>query len=74
MKILIAGDGKLGSTIARQLSSEGYDITLIDRNPAVLEATMEHYDVITIEGNAATMPVLRQAGVDEADLLIAVMG
>ena len=74
MKILIAGDGKLGSTIARQLSSEGYDITLIDRNPAVLEATMEHYDVITIDGNAATMPVLRQAGVDEADLLIAVMG
>lgn len=74
MKILIAGDGKLGATLVRQLSTEGYDVTVIDEDPAVLETTMEQYDVITIEGNAATMKTLKQAGVEEADLLIAVTG
>ena len=35
MKIIIAGDGKVGSTVARQLAHEGYDLTLIDINPKV---------------------------------------
>ena len=39
MKIIIAGDGKVGSMLTRQLSAEGYDITLIDANPKVLETT-----------------------------------
>ena len=71
MNIIIAGDGKVGSTLARQLSSEGYDITLIDSNPKVLEVSVERYDVIAVHGNCASMNVLRQAGVADADLLIA---
>ncbi len=71
MNIIIAGDGKVGSTLARQLTSEGYNVTLIDSNPKVLEASVERYDVIAVNGNCASMNVLKQAGVMEADLLIA---
>ena len=71
MNIIIAGDGKVGSTLTRQLSSEGYDVTLIDSNAAVLEASVERFDVIGIHGNCASMAVLRQAGIMDADLLIA---
>ena len=71
MHIIIAGDGKVGSTLARQLSSEGYDITIIDSNSTVLENSVDRYDVIGIHGNCASMDVLRQAGIMQADLLIA---
>ncbi|MDD7643266.1 MAG: Trk system potassium transporter TrkA [bacterium] len=71
MNIIIAGDGKVGSMLTRQLSSEGYDITLIDANPKVLESTEELYDIMAVQGNCATMEVLEQAGVKDADLLIA---
>ena len=71
MNIIIAGDGRVGSTLARQLSAEGCDLTLIDCNETVLRASMERYDVMGIHGNCASMDVLKQAGVMEADLLIA---
>lgn len=71
MKIIIAGDGKVGSMLTRQLSAEGYDITLIDANPKVLESTEEMYDIMAVQGNCATMEVLEQAGVKDASLLIA---
>ena len=71
MNIIIAGDGKVGSMLTRQLSSEGYDITVIDSNAKVLESSMERYDVISVHGNCASMAVLQQAGVKDADLLIA---
>lgn len=71
MNIIIAGDGRVGSTLARQLSAEGYDITLIDTNNTILEASVERYDVMGVHGNCASMAVLRQAGVMDADLLIA---
>ena len=71
MKIIIAGDGKVGETLARQLSSEGYEITLIDSDPQVLELSAQRYDVMTVLGNCSTMETLRQAEVDDAELLIA---
>ena len=71
MNIIIAGDGKVGSMLTRQLSTEGHNITVIDSNARVLEATMERYDVIAVHGNCASMDVLVQAGVRDADLLIA---
>ncbi len=74
MKIIIAGDGKMGATLTRQLSAEGYDLTLIDKNLKVLEECQERYDVMVIQGNCASMDVLTQAGVKEADLLIAMAG
>lgn len=71
MKIIIAGDGKVGSLLARHLSAGGYDLTVVDRNQKVLNTTVEKYDVMAVHGNCASMPVLIQAGVKEADLLIA---
>ena len=71
MKIIIAGDGKVGATLTRQLSLEGNDLTLIDSNPRVLDSSIEQYDIMTVTGNCATMDVLRRANVEEAELLIA---
>ena len=71
MKIIIAGDGKVGSTLTRELAAEGYDVTIIDANPKVLEATEERYDVLAIQGNCASMDVLEQAGVRSGSLIVA---
>ena len=71
MNIIIAGDGKVGSALTRQLSSEGYDITVIDTNTRVLENSTERYDVIAVQGNCASMDTLLEAGVKDAQLLIA---
>lgn len=72
MKIVIVGDGKIGSTLAEQLSREGHDITIIDRSPTPLQQTGEALDILCIEGNGATAAVQIEAGVDTADLMIAV--
>ena len=74
MNIIIAGCGKVGATLVRQLAAEGHDLTLIDSSKAVLEAISEHYDVMTMEGNCASMQTLQAAGIADADLLIAVTG
>ena len=71
MNIVIAGSGKVGTTLALRLSSEGYDITLIDNNHRVLETVCEQCDAMGVQGNCASMPVLQQAGISDADLLIA---
>ena len=71
MNIIIAGDGKVGSMLTRQLSSEGHDITVIDCDAKVLQSSVERYDVISVHGNCASMGVLQQAGVKDAELLIA---
>ena len=72
MNIIIAGNGKMGSSLTRQLSSEGYSITVIDSNATVLESIANDYDIMTIQGNCASMDVLLKANVESADLLIAV--
>ena len=60
MKILIAGSGKVGTTLTRQLSAEGYDLTLIDTNSSVLEQSLERYDVMAVHGNCAAMETLKE--------------
>ena len=72
MKIIIAGSGKVGTTLARRLAAEGYTLTLIDRDQQRLEDICEQFDVMGVQGNCASMPVLLQAGIQDADLLIAV--
>ena len=71
MDIIIAGTGKTGKTLARQLIAEGHDLTLIDTNSRVLESSMEQFDAMAVCGNCASKDVLLQAGVKKADLLIA---
>ena len=69
--VIVAGGGKVGITLAHQLSAEKHDITLIDSSAQVLNASMERFDMMTVHGNCASMAVLLQAGIKDADLLIA---
>jgi len=71
MNIIIAGDGKVGATLTRLLCAEGHNITLIDTNSRVLEKSQEQFDVMGVHGNCAAMDTLLQAGVRDAELLIA---
>ena len=71
MDIIIAGVGKTGLTLARQLIAEGHDLTLIDTSSHVLESALERYDAMAVCGNCASKDTLLQAGIKKAELLIA---
>lgn len=72
LKIIIVGCGKIGRTLVQQLSEEGHEITVIDKNGARLQQVTNFYDVMGIEGNGASYETLQEAGIKEADLFIAV--
>jgi trk system potassium uptake protein TrkA len=72
MKIVIAGAGEVGSHLAKMLSTEANDITVIDADQTRLDALKANTDVITVTGNTASVDVLKKAEVDKADLFIAV--
>ncbi len=74
MDIIIAGGGKVGMTLCRQLASEGHNLTIIDQNDTVLETAVERYDAIAVRGNCAAKGTLQRAGIDEAELVIAATG
>ena len=69
MKIIIAGVGKIGKTLAKQLAEEGHDLTLIDEKNYILESTVEQFDAMGVNGNCASMEVLKRAGIEETDLV-----
>lgn len=71
MNIIIVGDGKVGEALARQLSAEGHDITMVDSNPQVLTQSADRMDIMAVVGNGASMSTLREAGAEHAGLLIA---
>jgi trk system potassium uptake protein TrkA len=72
MKIIIVGCGKVGETLALQLSSEGHDITVIDINGERVDQLSAKGDIMGIVGNGAMHSVQDEAGINETDLLIAV--
>ncbi len=72
MKIVVIGDGKIGYSLTQALSREGHDLLVIDNQPKKLLQTEEMLDVMVLEGNGASSSVQRAAGVDHADLMIAV--
>jgi len=72
MKIIIVGCGKVGRTLAEQLSRENNDVTVLDMHSQVVEEVASQFDVMGIVGNGASHLVQQEAGVEEADLLIAV--
>ncbi len=71
MNIIIVGDGKVGYTLADHLSQEDHNITIIDKNEDALRKADDTLDVMCIKGNGARASVLIEAGVEEADLVIA---
>jgi len=72
LSIIIIGCGKVGSTITEQLYREGHDITVVDKNASAVQALSNSFDVMGIVGNGASYSVLNEAGIDKADLIIAV--
>ena len=72
MKIIIEGAGQVGSHLAKMLSHEGGDITVIDDNEARLQRLNATADVVTVLGDPSSITVLRDAGCAKADLFIAV--
>lgn len=72
MKIIIVGCGKVGGTLAEQLQEKDIDLTLIDKDAAVIEQLTEDIDAMGIVGNGSSINILMDAGVDTADILIAV--
>jgi trk system potassium uptake protein len=72
MKIIILGAGQVGSTLAENLASERNDVTVVDTDPQLLQELAERLDIATVQGHASFPTVLRQAGADDADMLIAV--
>lgn len=72
MKIIVAGAGSVGFNLATELSREGYDIAVIDRNAARIKKISDKLDVLAVNGNATDVRVLESAGIQGADLMIAV--
>jgi trk system potassium uptake protein TrkA len=72
VKILILGAGQVGSTVAENLVSEANDITVVDTDGAKLAALQNRLDLRTLVGNASHPSVLRDAGLADADMLLAV--
>lgn len=74
MNIIIVGCGKIGATLADQLSRESYNITVIDANRRKLQKVTDNFDVMGYVGNGTSFQLLEEAGIDQADVLIAVTG
>lgn len=72
MKIIIVGGGTVGAAICTHLLPEGHEITVIDRDEATLIPLTNACDISAVVGNGADIAVLRKAGAEKADLLIAV--
>lgn len=74
MQIIIVGCGNVGGTLAEQLSKEGHNITVIDTKSDVVHNVSNTFDIMGVIGNGAGYSVQKEAGIEEADLLIAVTG
>ncbi len=74
MNIIIIGCGKVGQALAEQLSTQGNNITIIDLSAEKLSSVSARSDVMTVVGNGATHLTQQEAGIEHADLMIAVTG
>lgn len=72
MKIVIAGAGKVGQLLTRELVDESQQVVLIEKDPAVLDRIINSVDIQGVEGNAASFEVLMEAGVETCDIFLAV--
>ena len=72
MNIIIVGCGKVGYTLVEQLGGENHNITVIDTNEEKVNSITDDLDAMGIVGNGVSFQTLSEAGIDHADLLIAV--
>ncbi len=71
MNIIIVGDGKVGFTLTRLLANEGHNLVVIDSKAEALRYSQNRLDVNTVMGNGASLEILKEAGAESAELLIA---
>lgn len=71
MKIIIVGCGKVGTTLAEHLYNEGHDVTIIDKHTEKLRTIADRIDVMGLEGNGASVSTQKEAGIANANLMIA---
>lgn len=71
MYVVIVGGGLVGATLAEKLSRDGADVTLVEADVEKVRHLTEELDVQVVEGNGSTARVLRRAGIEKADLLVA---
>ena len=74
MRVVIVGAGAVGSHLAERLSEEGQDVVVIESDARRAASVGDRFDVMTIVGNGASLPNLEKAGVERADLFLAVSG
>lgn len=74
MNIIVVGIGKVGYTVAEQLTLENHDVTIIDTDEDVINDTLQDIDVIGVIGNGAVSKTLLGAGIEDCDMLIALTG
>lgn len=72
MKIVILGAGQVGSSVAENLVRESNDITVVDIDPEKLQNLQDRFDLRTVQGFGSHPSVLKQAGIEDADILLAV--
>ena len=72
MRIIVVGCGNVGLTLTEQLSKEGHNITVIEEQSSVVQTAVNSLDVLGIVGNGASYSIMKDAGIDKADLMIAV--
>ncbi len=72
MYIIVIGAGEVGFDVARQLSREQHEVTVVDIDPDKLARVRERLDVLTVQGSGTSADVLEEAGIRRADLLLAV--
>ena len=71
MKVVVIGTGKVGRSIVEHTCQEGHEVIIIDKNSEIIEDIIDELDVIGIVGNGASYDILKQAGVDKSDLVVA---
>ena len=74
MNIIIVGCGRVGETLAAELNQGGNNVTIIDHDSAKVKAIANKLDIMGVIGNGASRTTQKEAGIDDADMLIAVTG
>lgn len=74
MNIIIGGAGKVGLTVAGQLVAEGHNVTVVDTAQEILDRASNQLDIMCVKGNCASRGALMEAGVEDADMVIAATG
>lgn len=73
MKVIIVGMGRVGTTLTQELCREGHDLVVVENNAATLQECVDKFDIQGVCGKGCSADILREAGVENCDMLVSVM-